>query len=89
MLDGGSSTTMAQRPVRYTLKSLDIRYELAFRTPFFSLPRTNLDTWDAFYKHLAPRFIVQSSDFHAVGGTVLSQETPPELSIWNAFALLR
>lgn len=63
---------MHQQLVRYQPKSLDIVYEITFRTPFFTLPRNNLEIWQAFYKHLAPKFLVQSSDFTVVGGTVLS-----------------
>jgi len=56
----------------FRAKTLDILYDVGFRTPFFSLARSNVEVLQALYQQFAPKYGIQSSDLQAVGGTVLS-----------------
>ncbi len=56
----------------YQVNSLDSVYEAVFSTPMFTLARQNVDVLRIFYDHLAPKYLVRSSDMQVSGGAALS-----------------
>ena len=57
----------------YQIDWLDyIVYEAVFSTPMFTLGRENVDGLRIFYHHLAPNYLVRSSDMQVSDGAALS-----------------
>ena len=73
MLDYNLAQKQYQPVTSFQAKSLDIQYDVGFRTPFFGLARSNVEVLQALYEQFPPRYGIQSSDLQAVGGSVMSQ----------------